>query len=278
VNFKCLKQLSSTALPLITYSLITHLLITYSIKMIAKLLSALQSVRHYLSDTIHYISKEYAEFPPVSKAFISLTVFTCECVTFDLVAPESLIFDGSKIYYNYEIWRLVTPFFYFGKLSFPFMCWVGALCSFCPLCENHDFHNSGVGGTSAGYLVMVIFCMVVLTVLGYIFDETLYLPISFSSAMMYFSFKTAPPDAEIDFFIFEVKCAYAPWVTIAFLLLIGNPIVHYLLGYVCGHLFFYLVVVLPKTYGWNPLRTPQFCKTFMKCVIGSDSKLTRYHE
>jgi hypothetical protein len=231
---------------------------------------ALQSLRHYVTDTIHYISNVYAEFPPVSKVLISLTVFTCECVTFDLVAPESLIFDGSRIYNNYEIWRLVTPFFDVDKFGIPFMCWVGALCSFCPLCENHNFHNSGVGGTSADYLVMVIFCMVVLTVLGYIFDETFYLSLSFLSAMIYISFKIVHAGNEIELFGFEIKCAYVPWVLVAFLMVTEGHILHWLLGHACGHLYYYLVVVLPKTHGWNPLRTPKFCKTFIKCVTGID--------
>ena len=55
-----------------------------------------------------------------------------------------------------------------------------------------------------------------------------------------------------------MKGIHLPWVFIALGVLMGNSPVMDLIGLAVGHLFFFLVYVIPKTKGTTLLRTPLF--------------------
>ncbi len=38
-----------------------------------------------------------------------------------LINPYLLVLDWNKIFYNFQLWRLVTCFLFHGKLGFPFL-------------------------------------------------------------------------------------------------------------------------------------------------------------
>lgn len=56
---------------------------------------------------------------------------------------------------------------------------------------------------------------------------------------------------------FQFEGLYLPWALIAFTVLIGgNPIMD-ICGVVAGHLYYFLLEVLPNLKGWRVLQTPQ---------------------
>lgn len=57
---------------------------------------------------------------------------------------------------------------------------------------------------------------------------------------------------------FQFQGLYLPWALIAFTVLVGgNPMMD-IFGVVAGHLYYFLLEVLPTTKGWNLIQTPSF--------------------
>jgi Derlin-2/3 len=55
---------------------------------------------------------------------------------------------------------------------------------------------------------------------------------------------------------FRFEGLYLPWALIAFTVLMGgNPMMD-IFGVIAGHLYYFLLEVLPATKGWNLLQTP----------------------
>jgi Derlin-2/3 len=55
---------------------------------------------------------------------------------------------------------------------------------------------------------------------------------------------------------FSFEGLYLPWALIAFTVLIGGSPMMDFLGVVAGHLYYFLLEVLPTTKGWTLLQTP----------------------
>ena len=55
---------------------------------------------------------------------------------------------------------------------------------------------------------------------------------------------------------FRFEGLYLPWALIAFTVLVGGNPMTDILGVVAGHLYYFLLEVLPATKGWNLLQTP----------------------
>lgn len=62
-------------------------------------------------------------------------------------------------------------------------------------------------------------------------------------------------------FGFKFKAFYTPFVLTFMDLLMGHSIMSYLIGYVAGHLYYYLVEVLPQQNGKSYLKTPNFIRS-----------------
>lgn len=57
---------------------------------------------------------------------------------------------------------------------------------------------------------------------------------------------------------FQFQGLYLPWALIAFTVLVGgNPMMD-IFGVVAGHLYYFLLEVLPTTKGWHLIQTPSF--------------------
>lgn len=55
---------------------------------------------------------------------------------------------------------------------------------------------------------------------------------------------------------FSFEGLYLPWALMAFTVLIGgNPMMDFM-GVIAGHLYYFLLEVLPTTKGWNLIQTP----------------------
>ena len=79
-------------------------------------------------------------------------------------------------------------------------------------------------------------------------------------------------EAPVSVFGFKFKGIHLPWVFIGLSVLMGNSPIMDLLGLAMGHLFFFLVYVLPQTKGTTLLRTPQF----LYDVFNSGTTTTAY--
>lgn len=70
------------------------------------------------------------------------------------------------------------------------------------------------------------------------------------------------PDTVLNMFSFKFKALYAPWVYMAIRMVMGGSITEPLIGVAVGHLYYFLIEVLPVTPGYNLgpiIYTPKFC-------------------
>jgi len=198
----------------------------------------------------------FRDLPVVTKILFTSTLLSAALTTFSFISPVSLIFYWPSIYEKFEIWRFLTTFTFAGTFSFPFAMHLYMLYQNSIRYESNPF-NTGARGTSADYLFMLLFCMAILCVLGYLFDFMLL-----SEPLLYvimYAWSRKEPEVQTNIFGFKFKALYLPWVYVAIRILMGNSIVGPLLGIGSGHLYYFLVDVLPASHGWEVLRTPTFC-------------------
>jgi hypothetical protein len=58
---------------------------------------------------------------PVSRYYIGLTLLLSFCMTYKIVPAHSVILDWKEVRYNYQIWRIITTFFFAGGFSMSFI-------------------------------------------------------------------------------------------------------------------------------------------------------------
>jgi Derlin-2/3 len=150
---------------------------------------------------------------------------------------------------------MFTPFFFLGGFSFAFVMNLFFLVQHSRLYELSPY-NTGGGGGSADYLVMLLFGFAVMNTLMYIFNERIMSQAMIVLIMYVWSRKE--PDAQTGFFGFRFQALYLPWVLVAFHLLMGSNIFQDLVGIGTGHLYYFLVVEVPVHYNVNVISTPRF--------------------
>ncbi|KAF0775467.1 hypothetical protein AaE_000838 [Aphanomyces astaci] len=66
----------------------------------------------------------------------------------------------------------------------------------------------------------------------------------------------------VSFWGFKFKALYFPWAMIGFTLLTGGDPIPELAGVFAGHVYYFLLEILPNTKNINLLQTPQFLVNF----------------
>lgn len=136
----------------------------------------------------------------------------------------------------------------------------------CKRYESNPF-NTGGGGTTADFIFALMFCGLILLIVAYFFDFYI-LSESLLFTIMYLSSRK-DADALMNMYGFRFKCLYLPWIYLGIRLVMGNDIVMPLVGIVVGHVYFFLVSVLPETHGYSILKTPAFCIDFVNYYNGA---------
>lgn len=210
----------------------------------------------------------FNSLPLVTKIFLVSTLLSGALLTFNFVNPHSFILSWELIINKFHFWRLFTPFIFAGGFSFNFALHTYVLFENCKRYEANPY-NTGAGGSSADFLWMIIFSMGVLLTIGYFFQ--LYI---LSESILYvimYVWSRREPDAMLNIFGFKFKSLYLPWVYVAIRLIMGGSITESLIGIAVGHLYFFLIEVMPSSHGINLVRTPKFCEDIVSYYTGMSS-------
>lgn len=115
---------------------------------------------------------------------------------------------------------------------------------------------------TADYLTFVLFGALVLLGLGHVLGMLILAKPLVLMVIYYWSRKN--PDIEMSFlFGLRFKAIYFPWVLVGFNVLMGGMPVQEIVGIVVGHLYFFLVDVLPAQMGGRQvLSTPAFLRYY----------------
>ncbi|GKV16040.1 hypothetical protein SLEP1_g26751 [Rubroshorea leprosula] len=166
---------------------------------------------------------------------------------------------------QYQFWRLITNFLYFGKMDLDFMFHMFFLARYCKLLEENSFR-----GKTADFFYMLLFGATILTgivliggmipYLSKYFAEFMFLSNSLTFMMVYVWSKQNPYIHMSFLGLFTFTAAYLPWVLLGFSVLVGASAWVDLLGMVAGHAYYFLADVYPRMTGRRPLKTPSFIK------------------
>jgi len=201
----------------------------------------------------------FYSLPPITKAYLVAALASTALTSLGTINITSLLFIWDNIWKDFEIWRIITGFTYFGGFSFNFLIQLFLLVSYSSRYELSPF-NTGGGGTSADYAVMLAFGMVVLMFIGVFFDFVILGPCLVFMIMYVWSRKE--PQTPVSIFGFQFLAMNLPWVLLVFNILTGNSIIIPLIGIITGHLYFFIISVIPEVYRVQLLKTPLFVIQF----------------
>ena len=99
--------------------------------------------------------KDWLEsLPPVTRVWFVASFGTTCLISFGLVDPYRLLWSWPAVRHRFEVWRLITPYFFFGGFSFPFLINLYLLQQYSKGYEISPY-NTGGGGDTADYIWMM---------------------------------------------------------------------------------------------------------------------------
>ncbi|CAG5121961.1 unnamed protein product [Candidula unifasciata] len=199
--------------------------------------------------------QEYMQMPPITRAYTTACVLTTLAVQLDLVSPFQIYFNPELIFRQYQLWRLVTSFLYFGPIGFNFLFNMIFAYRYCRMLEEGSFR-----GRTADFFFMFLFGGFFMIIMA-LFVNLVFLGSAFTIMLVYV-WSRRNPYIRLNFFgLMNFQAPFLPWVLLGFSLLLGNSVIIDLMGIAIGHVYFFLEDVFPQQQGgFKVLRTPAFLK------------------
>eukprot|EP00123_Amoebidium_parasiticum_P007717 comp18312_c0_seq1/m.19374 comp18312_c0_seq1/g.19374 ORF comp18312_c0_seq1/g.19374 comp18312_c0_seq1/m.19374 type:complete len:252 (-) comp18312_c0_seq1:47-802(-) len=217
------------------------------------------------------IKEWFESIPPVTKVIFTASFGGTLLVNFGIIPGVYILLDWDSIT-SFEIWRLVTCFFFFGKLGFNFLVHMMFLYQYSRLNEEETFE-----GKPADYVTFLLFCALCLLPVG-LFVPFRILGISLMMCMVYL-WSQINKDRVVSFFFgLRFKAMYFPWVLMGFNVLMGGYPILELAGVIVGHLYYFLAYLYPETNGKTIIFTPEFLKYYFperRAVAGMNGTFAR---
>lgn len=181
----------------------------------------------------------YMEIPVISRVYLTSSVLITAACLLDIISPFSLYFDFDLIFFQGQVWRLFTPYLFFGSFSVHFLFNMYFLVRHCRMLEEGDFR-----GRTAHFVLMILFGIAIMTVLAPFF-KLQFLGNSLILMVVYVWGKRNEDTRMNIFGIFSFTAPYLPWVMMAFSALRGNPVKNDIIGIFVGHCFYFLEYIYP---------------------------------
>ena len=93
----------------------------------------------------------FMALPPVTRYWLASSLLATAACSFGYLSAWSLALDWVGIVQRFEVWRLFTPFIFFGTFDFNFAITMFRMYQYSRMYEVNPF-NSGGGGSSADYM------------------------------------------------------------------------------------------------------------------------------
>jgi Derlin-2/3 len=197
----------------------------------------------------------------VTQVWFGATILLTLSVNFGIISPFHIIWSWPSIRNKFELWRVLTPFCYAGPFDFSTMISIYMLVQFSKQYESGGPFNTGAGGGTADYAFCWLLgsAMMLLTyplIIGF-FE----LPPIFCRNTIYYVlyvWSKRHPTAQANIWGFPMAAIYLPFAYLAMTVFMGNSYMDMIHGLAIGHIYYFLVDVVPMVYGKDILRTPQF--------------------
>nr|KYP41422.1 Derlin-1 [Cajanus cajan] len=164
----------------------------------------------------------------------------------------NIALDYGKVFKSFQVWRLLTNFFFLGPFSIPFAVRLIMIAKYGVSLERGPFDKR-----TADYVWMFIFgafSLLVITAVPYFMFPFLGISLVF---MIVYVWSREFPNARINIYgVVSLKGFYLPWALLALDLIFGNPIKPDIVGMLAGHLYYFLTVLHPLSGGKFKFKTP----------------------
>lgn len=194
----------------------------------------------------------YNSLPPVSKAYGTICLLTTAACQLGLLKAPDIALLYPLIFKHFQIWRLLTSFFFLGNFSINFGIRLLMIARYGVQLEKGPFEKR-----TADFLWMMIFgalTLLALSAVPQLWNPFLGVSLVF---MLLFVWSREYPNAQINIYgLVTLKAFYLPWAMLALDVVFGSPLVPDFMGIIAGHLYYFLTVVHPRTGGRNILKTP----------------------
>ncbi len=200
------------------------------------------------------------EIPPVSRIYFTSAFLTTTCCAIDIINPYSLYYNTELIFEG-QIWRLVSPFLFFGRFSIDFLFNMFFLVRHCRQLEEGDFR-----GRPSHFVLMIIFGISLIILIAPFLKIHNFLGSALTYMMTYVWGRRNEDVRMAMLGVISFNAPYLPWVMLAFGYIVGNPIDMSLVGIFAGHIYYFLEYVYPvlaDARGWQRkkiLVPPRFLK------------------
>lgn len=71
------------------------------------------------------LQQAFMSLPPITRSLLALTAGVTIPPLLGLVKPYAIVFYWPAIRYKYQLWRLISPFFYAGTYIVSFQAYAG---------------------------------------------------------------------------------------------------------------------------------------------------------
>ncbi|OVA12465.1 Derlin [Macleaya cordata] len=195
----------------------------------------------------------YNSLPPISKAYGTMCLVTTVAYHLGLYDPASIALIYPAVW-RFQVWRLVTNFFFLGIFSINFGIRLLMIARYGVQLEKGPFERR-----TADFLWMMIFGALSLLVLSAIPPfQSPFLGISLVFMLLYV-WSREFPNAQINIYgLVQLKAFYLPWAMLAMDVIFGSKLMPDLLGIIAGHLYYFFTVLHPLAGGKNILKTPNW--------------------
>jgi Derlin-2/3 len=195
----------------------------------------------------------YNSLPPVSKAYGTLCFLTTVAYQLKLINPAWLYLDFALVTKKYQIWRLLTNFFFLGGFSIQFGVRLLMIARYGVQLEQGPFARR-----TADFLWMMIVSMITCLIVS-LTIPFFYSPFMGGSLvfMLLYMWSREFPSSKVSLMgLVSLQGFWLPWALLVVNTMFGAPLMSDLLGIVVGHAYYFLAVLHPRASGQNYLKTP----------------------
>lgn len=212
------------------------------------------------------LKEVYKSIPSFTKVYLGMFILDTWAISFGLAEESTFEMNYSMMFTRFQLWRMFTWFAFWKGFSITFLILIVITHVCISTIENyyrrriHDFYY------------MLFFVFICHTILGWVLETSEDMMTEFLCTLMYIYCRREPED-NVQVFGVLIQTKYFPWIWIVLCKLSGYEIIKIVAGYTVGHLYDYLRFILPETFGWNWLETPNWFKWAVNKVAAKMHKM-----
>jgi len=223
------------------------------------------------------VSAWFYSLPPITRTWFGVALALNAAATLELIDPHDLLFDRYAITNRLELWRIATSFLYGGG---PLNEFYVLISLYLITIHSRDYernpHCAG-GSPRADYVFCLLFCITI-TIGTYLITEyfvprSLLYPLFTRTILHSITYLWARrnPNLSVTLYFIPIQALYLPYAYIVISLVLGNPIHELLHGMLVGHVYYFVVQIIPTVLHRRILTTPIILEELINSICGDGS-------